>query len=157
MACPPYAFARQGNNVCYEAVRAFAHVHSIKYELLIRQRSDHFTIIEDASVFAPPLRPGYAIDHLVVPNDQHYMGVNDRFGIGGFDVMIHHMGRYCRLSRETVWNPWGEPYLKCAFNESGIPIVFEDALRTRHGGGYDRQLIHCGTHTPDIPALTRSG
>ena len=191
-----------GNNVCYEAVRAWARVHNVEYELFIRQRSDHYTIVSVPQLFPAPLRPGYAIDHLVVPNDQHYMGVNDRWGsefaaaretrlqltltpqpsvslpVGGFDVMWHHMGRYCKLSQSTVrlvqlvlsspsfhrvflfdqvWNPWGEPFLKCSFNESGIEIKFEDALSTVHGGGYDSQWKHCGTLTPDIPALTRSG
>ena len=71
--------------------------------------------------------------------------------------MWHHMGRYCKLSQAPVRDPWGEIWLKCSFKEAGVPIEFEDGLRTHHGDGFDDQLKHCGTLVPDLPALTRSG
>lgn len=159
----PEAF-RQGNNdyqqywgmsVCYEAVSAWAAAHGIEYELLIRQRTDHYLDV-DKVLFPAPLSPGYALDYVAVPSDHHYGAVNDRWAIGGFGLMWHHLGRYCKLVARELEPEWFEPLLFRSLNESGVRVVLESGVTCGHMTGEDDQLERCGMRSPSLPALTRS-
>ena len=159
----PEAF-RQGNNdyqqywgmsVCYEAVTAWAEAHGIEYELLIRQRTDHYLDV-NATLFPAPLPPGYGLDHIAVPSDDHFGAVNDRWAIGGLSLMWHHLGRYCKLVARELEPEWFEPLLFRSLNESGVRFVLESGVTCGHMTGEDDQLERCGMRSPSLPALTRS-
>ena len=148
-----------GINACYEAVRNWGHTHGIEYELIIRQRSDHDLHVWNVSNFPPPLPPGYGNGKLVVPNEHHYTGINDRFGIGTIEAMRPHMAtRYCTLVKQRVGHPLGEPWLVKLYKEAGISVMFEQELHsnTLNWQGGPELRTQCGMLSHDLPAQIRS-
>jgi hypothetical protein len=106
---------------CYNIVREYEKKRRIRYQLLVRARAD--------SVFTRlPMtfeRNGtFNINStIVVPNEHHHFGVNDRFAIGPIGLMKYYMSRWHQLSLCLTENVHPESFLAFVLQKNGIKVA----------------------------------
>jgi hypothetical protein len=106
---------------CYNIVREYENKRNIRYQLLIRARTDSiFTRLPKTFE-----RDGeFDLNNtIIVPKEHQYYGVNDRFAIGPIDLMEHYMLRWHQLSLCLTENVHPESFLAFVLQKRGIKVT----------------------------------
>jgi hypothetical protein len=101
---------------CFDLVKEYERNMNIHYELLIRSRSDSL-LVKIPSTLEPPKN-----SPILIPNEKHFGGYNDRFAIGPISLMEKYMRRWHFLSACRIQNIHAETFLKLTLNQHGIDI-----------------------------------
>ena len=106
---------------CYKIVKEFEKQRNTRYELFVRARSD-LVMTRLPRTFE---RTGKfdVTTAIIVPDEHHYYGINDRFAIGPMDSMQHYMYRWHQLSMCRTSNVHPESFLSYVLQSSGIRIT----------------------------------
>ncbi|CAF4731640.1 unnamed protein product, partial [Rotaria sp. Silwood1] len=101
---------------CFDLVKEYEQKMNIRYELLIRARSD--SVLDIVPRTLEPLNNST----LVKPNENDFGCYNDRFSIGSMSIMEKYMRRWHDLSRCHVENLHTESFLKLFLNRFNINV-----------------------------------
>ncbi|UJR23246.1 hypothetical protein I4U23_026266 [Adineta vaga] len=101
---------------CYDFVKQYEQKMNIRYELLIRARPDSRLANISTQLSIPNKST------VLIPNEHHYGGYNDRFAIGSISIMEKYMRRWHVLKTCQVKNLHAETFLKILSNQQGIHI-----------------------------------
>jgi hypothetical protein len=118
---------------CYDLVREYEQKMNIRYEILIRARIDT-TLTECPQTLEPPNSTT-----IIVPDQNHFNGLNDRFAIGSISVMDKYMRRWHNLSACHILNIQSEAYLKSFLERFDVTIQLSKELyysEMPHGHGW---------------------
>lgn len=93
----PIEQERYSQAMCFEAVKEYEKKTNTKYDLLIRARSDS-VLTRLPETFERQGR--YDLNkYLIVPDEHHYYGLNDRFAVGPMHLMKFYMSRWFDLKQ----------------------------------------------------------
>lgn len=111
---------------CYDIVREYEQKRRIRYQLLVRARTDSVyvrlpTTFERSGKFN-------LSNAIIVPNEHHYYGVNDRFAIGSIDLMKHYMRRWHQLRQCITNNVHPESFLAFVLNNTKIRVIADSDI-----------------------------
>ncbi|CAF4045241.1 unnamed protein product, partial [Rotaria sordida] len=112
----PYYQQLWGLAECFDLVKEYEQKMNIRYEFLIRARSD--SVLDKVP---RTLEPQNNLT-LVIPNEYDFGGYNDRFAIGSMSIMKKYMRRWHDLSRCYVENLHAESFLKLFLNRFNISV-----------------------------------
>lgn len=106
---------------CYRIVREYEKKTNVRYQLLIRARSDSvFTRLPKTFERDGKFSPDQTI---IVPDEHHYYGINDRFAIGPMETMQHYMSRWHCLSHCLTQNVHPESFLEFILKIKNATVV----------------------------------
>ena len=106
---------------CYNIVRNYEKKRNIRYQLLIRARSDSvFTRLPKTFERNGKFNPNTTI---IVPDEHHYFGINDRFAIGPIDSMQYYMNRWHQLRQCLTTNVHPEMFLEFVLRRDNITVT----------------------------------
>jgi hypothetical protein len=101
---------------CFDFIKGYEKKMNIRYEFIIRSRADSvLNYIEETL----PLPNSSTI---LIPDENHFFGYNDRFAVGSATLMEKYMRRWHDLSSCNVRNLHPESYLKLSLNRLGIVV-----------------------------------
>jgi hypothetical protein len=106
---------------CYNIVREYERKRNIRYQLLIRARSDAAfarlpVTFERNGSFDPS-------NSIIVPDEHHYYGINDRFAIGPIDFMKYYMCRWYQLPLCLTEIVHPESFLSFVLRKNNIKVT----------------------------------
>ena len=101
---------------CYDLVKEYERTMNITYELFLRARPDTY-LTNTSSTFEP-----FDTSAILIPDEYHYGGVNDRFAIGSMALMEGYMRRWHDLRMCRVRNLHAETYLKLTLARLGTKV-----------------------------------
>ena len=122
----PIEQERFAQATCYDIVREYERKRNIRYQLLIRARSDSafarlpFTFERNGN-----LNPNNTI---IVPDEHHYYGINDRFAIGPIDSMKYYMSRWYQLPLCLTENVHPESFLAFVLRNNQIDVTRDNEI-----------------------------
>jgi hypothetical protein len=128
----PYFQQLWGLAECFDLVKDYEQKMNIRYELLIRARSDS-TLDKVPETLEPPNN-----STILIPDENHFGGYNDRFAIGSLSIMEKYMRRWHNLSGCHIRNIHAESYLKLFLDRFGANVRLVQNLsyeQKRHGTG----------------------
>lgn len=106
---------------CYSIVRNYERKRNIRYQLLIRARSDTaFARLPKTFDRNGKFDPNNTI---IVPDEHHYFGINDRFAIGPIDSMHYYMSRWHQLRQCLTDNVHPEMFLEFSLRKNNIKVM----------------------------------
>jgi hypothetical protein len=117
----PIEYERYAQANCYQIVKEYERKRRIRYQLLIRARADAvFTRLP--TTFE---RTGdYNVNStIIVPDEHHYYGINDRFAIGPIDSMRHYMCRWFELAHCHTENVHPETFLAYILHKNDLKVT----------------------------------
>ena len=129
---PKYYQQVWGLAECFDLVKEYERSMNIHYELLIRARSDS-SLVRIPATLGPPMD-----SVILIPDEHHFGGVNDRFAIGPISVMEQYMRRWHFMSACLILNIHSETFLKLTLKRLGIRIQLVQDLAYHekpHGQG----------------------
>jgi len=89
---------------------------NIRYEFLIRSRSD--SVLDKV----PEILELPNNSTIIIPDEYHFGGYNDRFAIGSISLMEKYMRRWNNLSACHIQNLHSESFLKLFLNRLGVNV-----------------------------------
>jgi hypothetical protein len=101
---------------CFDLVKEYEQKMNIRYELLIRSRSDS-VLDKVPETLEPPNNLT-----ILIPDENHWGGYNDRFAIGSVSIMEKYMRRWHNLSACHIQNIHIESYLKLFLDRFGANV-----------------------------------
>ena len=101
---------------CLDLVKTYEQKFNIQYELFIRARIDS-VLSEFPFKIEPPDK-----STIVIPDEHHFNGYNDRFAIGSIDLMEKYMRRWHGLRECIIRNIHAESYLKLFLDQFNIKV-----------------------------------
>jgi hypothetical protein len=117
----PIEQERFAQATCYNIVRAYERKRNIRYQLMIRARSDSaFTRLPSTFERNGDFNPNNTI---IVPDEHHYYGINDRFAIGPMDSMKYYMTRWYQLPLCLAENVHPESFLAFVLYRNKINVT----------------------------------
>jgi hypothetical protein len=117
---------------CFDLVKEYEQKMNIHYELLIRARSDTF-LTKAPQKLEPPNS-----STILIPDQHHYGGLNDRFAIGSMSIMDKYMRRWHNLSACHILNIQSEAFLQSFLERFGANVLLSpdlDYSEMPHGDG----------------------
>jgi hypothetical protein len=106
---------------CYNIVRDYERKRNVRYQLLIRARSDSaFTRLPRTFERTGRFDPN---NNIIVPDEYHHFGVNDRFAIGPMDSMKYYMCRWYQLPLCLTEIVQPESFLAFVLRKSGVRVT----------------------------------
>jgi hypothetical protein len=121
----PYYQQLWGLAECFDLVKRYEQKMNIRYELFIRARSDSVLYNVSEPLSLPNNRT------VLIPDENHFGGYNDRFAIGPINIMETYMRRWHILSTCHVQNLHAETFLKLLLNRHSINVQPEESLSYR--------------------------
>ena len=112
----PYYQQLWGLAECYDLVKDYEQKMNIRYELFIRARAD--SLLNKVSQNLEP--PNNST--IVIPDELHFGGYNDRFAFGSISIMEKYMRRWHYMKTCCVKNLHAETFLKLFLEQSNINI-----------------------------------
>jgi hypothetical protein len=101
---------------CFDLIEEYAKTMGVHYEFIIRSRAD-----SDLHYIGETLPfPGNWT--ILIPDENHFFGYNDRFAIGSAPLMKKYMRRWHDISNCTVQNLHPESFLKGFLKRVGIVV-----------------------------------
>ncbi len=111
---------------CYNIVREYEKKRNIQYQLLIRTRTDSvFTRLPMTFERNGTLNLKNTI---IVPNEHHYFGINDRFAIGPIELMKYYMCRWYQLPLCLTENVHPESFLAFILQKNDIKVTSDTEI-----------------------------
>jgi hypothetical protein len=101
---------------CFDLIKEYEKTMNIRYEFVVRARPDSILNYAGESL---PLPNNSTI---LIPNEQHWFGYNDRFAIGSVALMEKYMRRWHDLSKCYVRNIHAESFLKLSLDRLSINV-----------------------------------
>ena len=111
---------------CFGVVQEYAKKRNVRYQLLVRARADSvFTRLPKTFE-----RDGqFSLNNtIIVPDEHHFMGVNDRFAVGPFDAMEYYMRRWHQLSLCLTEIVHPEIFLAFILRRNGIKVKVDSEI-----------------------------
>ena len=106
---------------CYNVIREYEKKRRLKYELLIRARSDSiFTRLPKTFERNGKYNPDTMV---MIPDEHHYYGINDRFAIGPIESMRHYMCRWYQLPLCLTNNVHPESFLAYILEKNNVTVT----------------------------------
>ncbi len=105
-----------GLSECFDLVKDYEEKMNIRYEFLIRSRSDS-AIHKIPEVLELPNS-----STILIPDENHFSGYNDRFAIGHMSVMEKYMRRWNHISACHIRNLHAESFLKLFLKRNGVHV-----------------------------------
>ena len=105
-----------GLSECYDLVKEYEQKTNIRYVLLIRARPDSVL-----SNVPKTLLPSHR-STIIIPDELHSGGYNDRFAVGRISLMEKYMRRWHNLSACHIQNLHPEAFLKLFLNRFGVKV-----------------------------------
>ena len=105
-----------GLTECFDLVKEYEQKMNIRYEFLIRSRSDSVLDKIPETLEIPNNST------IIIPDEYHFGGYNDRFAIGSISVMEKYMRRWHNLSSCHIQNLHAESFLKLFLNRLGVNV-----------------------------------
>jgi hypothetical protein len=103
-----------GLSECFDLVKEYEQKMNIRYEFLIRSRPD--SVLDKVP---ETLKPPNNLT-IIIPDEDHFGGYNDRFAIGSVSLMEKYMRRWHNLSACHIQNIHAESFLKLFLNRFGV-------------------------------------
>jgi hypothetical protein len=119
-----------GLTECFDLVKEYEQKMNIRYEFLIRSRSDSVLDKVPATLELPNSST------IIIPDEYHFGGYNDRFAIGSISLMEKYMRRWHNLSACHIKNLHAESFLKLFLNRLRINVRLVQNIsyrQKRHG------------------------
>ncbi|CAF3863847.1 unnamed protein product, partial [Adineta steineri] len=136
----PYYQQLWGLAECFDLVKEYEQKMNIRYELFIRARPDSILNNTVQKIVLP------SNSSILIPNENHFGGVNDRFAIGSISTMKKYMRRWHELKHCYIRNIHAETFLKLLLNQFGINIKLETDFsypQVEHGKAQNSLTILC--------------
>jgi hypothetical protein len=111
-----------GLTECFDLVKEYEQKMNIRYEFLIRSRSD--SVLDKVPETLEPLNNST----IIIPDENHFSGYNDRFAIGPMSLMEKYMRRWHDLSACHIQNIHAESFLKLLLNRFGVNVQLVKTL-----------------------------
>lgn len=108
---------------CYDLVRSYEKKMNIEYEYLIRARVDT-VFVNIPTTLLPENR-----STLIIPDEDHFGGYNDRFAIGSLLSMEKYMRRWHDMKLCYEQNLHAEHFLKSVLDKYLIPVRLDKNFR----------------------------
>ena len=115
----PYYQQLWGLSECFDLVKDYEQNMGIRYEFLIRARSDSL-LVKIPSTLEPANK-----STILIPDEAGY---NDRFAVGSIVLMEKYMRRWHDLQSCYVHNINAENFLKLTLERLGIAVQLEQNL-----------------------------
>jgi hypothetical protein len=117
----PIEQERYAQAICYNIVRDYEKKQNIRYQLLIRARSDSI-FVRLPETFERKSK--FDVDNnIIVPDEHHYYGLNDRFAIGPMHFMKYYMSRWYELSLCLTNNVHPESFLAFVLRKNNVSVT----------------------------------
>jgi hypothetical protein len=112
----PYYQQLWGLAECFDLVKEYERSMNIHYDLFIRTRADS-VLVKVPSTLEPP-------DNLtiIMPDESHFGGYNDRFAVGSISSMEKYMKRWYNISDCYARNLLSEKFLQSTLDRLGIKV-----------------------------------
>jgi hypothetical protein len=101
---------------CFDFIKEYEEEMNIRYEFIVRSRPDSVLNYIQETL---PLPNSSTI---LIPDENHFNGYNDRFAVGPATLMEKYMRRWHDLSSCNVKNIHAESFLKLSLNRLGIGV-----------------------------------
>lgn len=111
---------------CFDLVRDFERKTNVRYDYLIRTRVDIFL-----EKVPSRLLPSDQFE-IVIPDEDHFGGYNDRFAVGSMSSMEKYMRRWHDLKHCYAHNLHAEHFLKSTLEKYSITVKLEKNLTLFH-------------------------
>ena len=131
----PIEQERYAQAACYSIVRDYEKKRNTRYQLLIRARTDNIFLrlpntFERKDKFNPD-------NNILIPNEHHYFGLNDRFAIGPMKFMKYYMSRWYDLPLCFTDIVHPESFLAFVLRKNNVRITKDieiSLVQMPHGG-----------------------
>ena len=101
---------------CFDFIKEYEEKNGIRYEFIIRSRPDSILNYIEETL---PLPNSSTI---LIPDENHFFGYNDRFAVGSAALMEKYMRRWHDLSSCNIRNIHAESFLKLSLNRLGVSV-----------------------------------
>jgi hypothetical protein len=129
----PYFQQLWGLSECFDLVKDYEEKMNIRYELLIRSRPDSLLDKVPESL-QPPNN-----STILIPDENHFGGYNDRFAIGHISPMEKYMRRWNNISACHIQNLHAETFLKLFLHHFGVHVqLMKNISYAEKSHGQDR-------------------
>jgi hypothetical protein len=105
-----------GLTECFDLVKEYEQKMNIRYEFLIRSRSDSVLDKVPETLELPNNST------IIIPDEYHFGGYNDRFAIGSISLMEKYMRRWHNLSACHIQNLHSQSFLKLFLDRLGVNV-----------------------------------
>jgi hypothetical protein len=100
---------------CFDLIKEYEQAMNIRYEFILRARLDSILNYGGEGL-------SLSNNSILIPDENHYFGYNDRFAIGPPPLMKKYMRRWHDISNCTVQNLHPESFLKGFLKRVGIVV-----------------------------------
>jgi hypothetical protein len=107
---------------CFDFIKEYEKEMNIRYEFIVRSRSDSVLNYIQETL---PLPNSSTI---LIPDENHAYGYNDRFAVGPATLMEKYMRRWHDLRNCNIQNIHAESFLKLFLNRSGVHVELVRSL-----------------------------